>query len=79
MIIQNQLQKRFSRSYARIARKGSERPTRYIYLLILIFVALFMQAYIHNYNIVYMALFFTFAFSISSAAVPATTGVAKLA
>lgn len=25
-----------------------------------------MQAYIHNYNIVYMALFFTFAFSISS-------------
>jgi len=25
-----------------------------------------MQAYIHNYNIVYLALFFTFAFSISS-------------
>ena len=66
MIIQNQLQKRFSRSYARIARRGSERPTRYIYLLILIFIALFMQAYIHNYNIVYMALFFTFAFSVSS-------------
>lgn len=66
MIVLNLLQKRFSRSFARIARKGSERPTRYIYLLIFIFIALFMQAYIHNYNIVYLALFFTFAFSISS-------------
>ncbi|MDA3945382.1 MAG: DUF58 domain-containing protein [Helicobacteraceae bacterium] len=66
MIVLNLLQKRFSRSFAKIARKGSERPTKYIYLLIFIFVALFMQAYIHNYNIVYLALFFTFAFSISS-------------
>ncbi|WP_345974517.1 DUF58 domain-containing protein [Sulfurimonas sp. HSL3-7] len=66
MIILNQLQKRFSPSFARIARKGSERPTKYIYLLILILIALFMQAYIHNYNIVYLALFFTFAFAFSS-------------
>jgi len=66
MIILNQLQKRFSHSFAKIARVGSERPTKYIYLLIFIFIALFMQAYLHNYNIVYMALFFTFAFSISS-------------
>lgn len=66
MIILNQLQKRFSHSFAKTARKGSERPTKYIYLLIFIFIALFMQAYIHNYNIVYLALFFTFAFSISS-------------
>ncbi|MGB5964255.1 MAG: DUF58 domain-containing protein [Sulfurimonadaceae bacterium] len=66
MIVLNQLQKRFSHSFAKIARKGSERPTKYIYLLIFIFIALFMQAYIHNYNIVYLALFFTFAFSISS-------------
>jgi len=66
VIILNQLQKRFSHSFAKSARKGSERPTKYIYLLILIFVALFMQAYIHNYNIVYLALFFTFAFSIGS-------------
>lgn len=66
MIILNQLQKRFSHSFARSARKGTEKPTKYIYLLILIFIGLFMQAYIHNYNIVYMALFFTFAFSIAS-------------
>ena len=66
MIVLNQLQKRFSHSFAKTARKGSERPTKYIYLLIFIFIALFMQAYIHNYNIVYLALFFTFAFSISS-------------
>jgi len=66
VIILNQLQKRFSPSFAKIARKGSERPTRYIYLLIFIFVALFMQAYIHNYNIVYMTLFFTFGFAMSS-------------
>ena len=66
MIILNQLQKRFSPSFAKIARVGSERPSKYIYLLIFIFIALFMQAYIHNYNIVYLALFFTFAFSISS-------------
>ena len=66
MIILNQLQKRFSRSFAKIARVGSERPTKYIYLLIFIFIALFLQAYVHNYNIVYMALFFTFAFSVSS-------------
>ncbi len=66
MIVLNLLQKRFSRLFAKTARKGSERPTRYIYLLIFIFIALFMQAYIHNYNIVYLALFFTFAFAISS-------------
>ncbi len=66
MIILNQLQKRFSPSFARIARKGSERPTKYIYLLISVFIALFMQAYIHNYNIVYLTLFFTFAFAFSS-------------
>jgi len=65
VIVLNQLQKRFSHSFARIARRGSERPTKYIYLLIAIFIALFMQAYIHNYNIVYLALFFTFAFSFS--------------
>jgi len=65
MIVLNLLQKRFSRSFAKIARSGSERPTKYIYLLILIFIGLFMQAYIHNYNIVYLALFFTFAFSFS--------------
>lgn len=59
----NQLQKRFSNSFERHARKGSERGTKYIYLLIGIFVALFLQAFVHNYNIVYMALFFTFAFA----------------
>jgi len=65
VIVLNQLQKRFSRSFARIARRGSEKSTNYIYLLIAIFIALFLQAYIHNYNIVYLALFFTFAFSFS--------------
>ena len=66
MIILPQLQKRFSHSFAKSARVGTEKPTKYIYLLIFIFVALFMQAYIHNYNIVYLTLFFTFAFSIAS-------------
>ena len=65
MIVLNLLQKRFSRSFAKIAKSGAERPTKYIYLLIFIFIGLFMQAYIHNYNIVYLALFFTFSFAFS--------------
>ena len=60
-----QLMRKFSRSYEGVKLKGTERPTKYTYLLIGIFIALFLQAFVHNYNIVYMALFLTFSLAIT--------------
>ena len=54
------------RKYESKQREAYERPTPYIYLLIFILVGLFSQAYFHNYNIVYLALFFTFSIALSA-------------
>lgn len=41
------------------------RPTGYVWLLIIIMFALFLQAYMHNFNIVYITLFTIFSLAIS--------------
>lgn len=60
-----QWRKSFYRRYEQKKRPFYERPTPYIYLLIAALVALFLQAYFHNYNIVYLAMFFTFSLAMS--------------
>lgn len=54
------------RRYENVEREAYEKPTPYIYLLILLLIGLFSQAFFHNYNIVYLAMFFTFSIAISS-------------
>lgn len=46
------------RTYISILKSVKNRPTKYFLYLVLIIVALFMQAYMHNYNIVYIMMFF---------------------
>lgn len=41
------------------------RPTGYVWILIIIMFALFLQAYMHNFNIVYITLFTIFSLAIS--------------
>lgn len=45
----------------RILRVIKTRPTRYFTLLVLAIVGLFFLAYMHNYNIVYLVMFFIFS------------------
>lgn len=52
---------RYLRTYIRILKQIKTRPTRYFPLLVLAIIALFLLAYMHNYNIVYLMMFFTFA------------------
>ena len=56
----------FYRRYENVERVAYEKPTAYIYLLILLLIGLFSQAFFHNYNIVYLAMFFTFSIALSS-------------
>ncbi|MEA2073683.1 MAG: DUF58 domain-containing protein [Campylobacterota bacterium] len=46
------------RTYISILKVVKNKPTKYFLYLVLIIVALFMQAYMHNYNIVYIMMFF---------------------
>ncbi|MEA1983198.1 MAG: DUF58 domain-containing protein [Campylobacterota bacterium] len=46
------------KTYISILKAVKNRPTKYFLYLVLIIVALFMQAYMHNYNIVYIMMFF---------------------
>ena len=54
--------KRFIEFNTRIKAK----PTKYFLLVVFILFALFLQAYMHNYNIVYIVLFFVFSVAGSS-------------
>jgi uncharacterized protein (DUF58 family) len=46
------------KTYISILRSVKNRPTKYFIYLVLAIVALFLQAYMHNYNIVYLVMFF---------------------
>lgn len=46
------------KTYISILKKVKNRPTKYFFYLVLIIVGLFLQAYMHNYNIVYIMMFF---------------------
>ena len=52
---------RYWKTYIPIYNGVRNRPTRYFPLLIAAIVGLFMLAYMHNYNIVYLMMFFTFS------------------
>lgn len=45
------------KTYISILKSVKNKPTRYFFFLVLIIVSLFLQAYIHNYNIVYIMMF----------------------
>ena len=57
---------RYLKLFIEFNRTVKSRPTKYFFFLIILFFGLFFQAYMHNYNIVYIVLFFTFALSGSS-------------
>jgi uncharacterized protein (DUF58 family) len=53
-------------TFIRIVKTVKSRPNRYFALLIITIIGLFFLAYMHNYNIVYLVMFFTFAFAAAS-------------
>lgn len=57
---------RYLKLFIEFNKQIKSRPTKYFFFLILVFFALFLQAYMHNYNIVYIVLFFTFSVAGSS-------------
>ncbi|MDF1879583.1 hypothetical protein JHD46_08035, partial [Sulfurimonas sp. SAG-AH-194-C20] len=46
------------KTYISILKTVNNRPTKYFWYLVIIIVSLFLQAYMHNYNIVYIMMFF---------------------
>lgn len=52
---------RLLQTFISIHKTIKVRPNRYFFLLVFIIVSLFIQAYMHNYNIVYITMFFTAA------------------
>lgn len=48
-------------TFIRIVRSIHTRPTKYFFMVVLGIVGLFFLAYMHNYNIVYLIMFFVFA------------------
>jgi len=55
----------FLTHFISISQSVSSRATRYLGLLVLVMVALFLEAYMHNFNIVYITLFMVFSLAIS--------------
>ncbi len=52
---------RYFHTFILILKNINTRPTKYFILLVLSIIGLFFLAYMHNYNIVYLMMFFTFA------------------
>jgi len=48
-------------TFIRILKEIQTRPTKYFILLVLAIIGLFSLAYMHNYNIVYLVMFFIFS------------------
>jgi len=46
------------KAYISILKEVKNRPTKFFLYPVLVIIALFMQAYMHNYNIVYLMMFF---------------------
>ena len=58
---QSILPMRYLQTFIRILSQIRTRPTRYFILLVLAIIGLFFLAYMHNYNIVYLVMFFIFS------------------
>lgn len=52
---------RYFRTFIQILKDIDTRPTKYFVFLILCIIGLFSLAYMHNYNIVYLMMFFIFS------------------
>lgn len=52
---------RYFRTFIQILKQIDTRPTKYFIFLVLSIVGLFSLAYMHNYNIVYLMMFFVFS------------------
>jgi uncharacterized protein (DUF58 family) len=57
---------RFLRLSRQTNRRTTARITKYFWLLVVIICGLFLQAYMHNFNIVYISLFFLVGFGVVS-------------
>jgi uncharacterized protein (DUF58 family) len=57
---------RFLKRFRRTSRGTTARVTGYFWVLVALIVALFLEAYMHNFNIVYISLFFLVGFGIVS-------------
>jgi len=53
-------------SFIRARRRVKQRATRYSLLVVILLFGLFLEAYMHNFNLVYITLFFVFAASFSA-------------
>jgi uncharacterized protein (DUF58 family) len=49
------------KTYISILKRVKNRPTKFFWFLIIAIVSLFLQAYMHNYNIVFLVMFFLVA------------------
>ena len=56
----------FSKRFRRTSSGTTARITGYFWVLVVLIVALFLEAYMHNFNIVYISLFFLVGFGIVS-------------
>ncbi|MDX1296062.1 MAG: DUF58 domain-containing protein [Sulfurimonadaceae bacterium] len=57
---------RFLRLSRQTSRRTTARITKYFWLLVVVICGLFLQAYMHNFNIVYISLFFLVGFGVVS-------------
>ena len=53
-------------TFLSIRKRVTQRATRYSLLVTLLMVGLFLEAYMHNFNLVYISLFFVFAAAFSA-------------
>jgi len=56
----------FLRTLARTRKRVRQRATRYSLLVVILLFGLFLEAYMHNFNLVYIMLFFIFAAAFSA-------------
>ncbi len=58
----------FFRTLARTRKRVRQRATRFSLLVVVLLFGLFLEAYMHNFNLVYITLFFIFATAFSAGA-----------
>ena len=56
----------FFRTLARTRKRVRQRATRYSLLVVVLLFGLFLEAYMHNFNLVYIMLFFVFSSAFSA-------------
>jgi len=54
------------RTFAQIRKRVRQKATLYSFLVVVLLFGLFLEAYMHNFNLVYITLFFVFAVAFSA-------------